>query len=236
MSKSTTKLPKSLMAECPRCGSGDIDWCPISVRPYCAECSHWGAVNHGHPEDAVREWNAQVERGRVLTEEQAGRALEVAAAYRVAVREIAAMIGQPAGIAPAELPGLVNARLVNGRAASEALNDIGDNILDLPAGFELAKIPGVLRERLGREAPANASVSDSAAAIVDLLGRGVAELGAIRSIVAAKQRAAERRRREAAAERACLQKRRIDVAARIMALSDLGLAAVEAHLDEWGSP
>lgn len=126
------------------------------------------------------------------------------ASYRDAVREIAAMIGQSAGIAPSDLPALVKARLVNARAMSEALSDISDNILDLPAGFELAKIPAVLRERLGdnRESrmmyaasdliaalpgappPAtSAAVIRSAAPAVELLERIVAELVAIRGVL-----------------------------------------------------
>ena len=42
---------------CPACGSNDISWCNISVRPYCNECGHWGRVNYGGPLDAVKAWN-----------------------------------------------------------------------------------------------------------------------------------------------------------------------------------
>lgn len=52
------KHPK-LIRLCPHCGSGDIRWCEISVRPYCAECHTWGRVNFGKALDAVREWNAR---------------------------------------------------------------------------------------------------------------------------------------------------------------------------------
>lgn len=42
---------------CPECGSGDIRWCAISVRPYCGDCGYWAPVNHGTDEDAVNDWN-----------------------------------------------------------------------------------------------------------------------------------------------------------------------------------
>ena len=44
---------------CPQCGSGDVRWCDISVRPYCKDCGHWGAVNHGTKEDAVAAWERE---------------------------------------------------------------------------------------------------------------------------------------------------------------------------------
>ena len=43
--------------QCPKCGSGDVHFCNISIRPYCAECNHWGRVNFGSREDAIEEWN-----------------------------------------------------------------------------------------------------------------------------------------------------------------------------------
>lgn len=42
---------------CPACGSGDVTFCNISVRPYCNECKHWGRVNFGSVADAIRDWN-----------------------------------------------------------------------------------------------------------------------------------------------------------------------------------
>jgi hypothetical protein len=46
------------IACCPYCGSGDITFCEISVRPYCRECKYWGAINlTGTKEDAIRVWN-----------------------------------------------------------------------------------------------------------------------------------------------------------------------------------
>lgn len=42
---------------CPNCGSGDIRWCNISVRPHCNECGYWGRVNFGSALDAKLDWN-----------------------------------------------------------------------------------------------------------------------------------------------------------------------------------
>lgn len=47
---------------CSECGSSDLAWCAISVRPYCRECNHWGRVNFGLPKEAIKEWNATYER------------------------------------------------------------------------------------------------------------------------------------------------------------------------------
>ena len=47
----------SKIKNCPHCGSGDVHVCNISVRPYCDECGHWGAVNFGSIQDAVERWN-----------------------------------------------------------------------------------------------------------------------------------------------------------------------------------
>ena len=47
----------SRLGLCPKCGGGDVRWCFISVRPYCNECNHWGQVNWGSEEDAIKEWN-----------------------------------------------------------------------------------------------------------------------------------------------------------------------------------
>lgn len=59
--KRPTAVP-GLIQKCPRCGSGDVEFCHISVRPYCRECNHWGAVNFGTVGDAVRAWNAALKR------------------------------------------------------------------------------------------------------------------------------------------------------------------------------
>lgn len=48
------------LSPCPECGSGDyIQWCGPSVRPYCGDCGHWGAVNHhpNGPDVAIANWN-----------------------------------------------------------------------------------------------------------------------------------------------------------------------------------
>jgi len=42
---------------CPCCGSGDIGFCNISIRPYCNECNHWGPAHFGTKFDAVDRWN-----------------------------------------------------------------------------------------------------------------------------------------------------------------------------------
>lgn len=57
---SKDRYPKGLVRRCPECGSGDVEFCAISVRPYCAECNCWGAVNFGSAADAVREWNKRL--------------------------------------------------------------------------------------------------------------------------------------------------------------------------------
>ena len=35
---------------CPECGSFDVEFCEISVRPYCVECSFWHEINYGTEE------------------------------------------------------------------------------------------------------------------------------------------------------------------------------------------
>lgn len=49
-----------LIKLCPECGSGDVRFCNISVRPYCHECNHWAPVNFGTKEEAVSRWNTRV--------------------------------------------------------------------------------------------------------------------------------------------------------------------------------
>jgi hypothetical protein len=56
--------PKNLVRLCPNCGSGDVEFCAISVRPYCVECNHWGPVNFGTVDDAVSDWNAALSKRR----------------------------------------------------------------------------------------------------------------------------------------------------------------------------
>ena len=42
------------------CGSGDISWCNISLRPHCNDCSHWGQINYSGKVDAtILHWNMQ---------------------------------------------------------------------------------------------------------------------------------------------------------------------------------
>lgn len=57
----TKKEQALLKRQCPLCGSGDVEFCQISRRPYCNECRHWGRVNFGSDEDAIKEWNNQLE-------------------------------------------------------------------------------------------------------------------------------------------------------------------------------
>ena len=59
MTNKTTDL-EALIRHCPNCGSGDVRWCAISVRPYCHDCGTWGAVNHGSAMDAIMQWNSRV--------------------------------------------------------------------------------------------------------------------------------------------------------------------------------
>jgi len=49
-----------LIRMCYECGSGDVRWCSISVRPYCAECDTWGPVNYGSAAESVATWNKRV--------------------------------------------------------------------------------------------------------------------------------------------------------------------------------
>lgn len=50
-------MPPWLVRFCPECGSGDVRWCSISVRPYCAECLFWSPVNYRTAADAAVQWN-----------------------------------------------------------------------------------------------------------------------------------------------------------------------------------
>lgn len=52
--------PAGLTKLCPECGSGDVRWCSVSVRPYCNECRHWGPINFGSEQDAVDAWNKRL--------------------------------------------------------------------------------------------------------------------------------------------------------------------------------
>ena len=52
--------PEELIRHCPECGSGDVRWCAISVRPYCSDCHHWGPINYGTAVDAIMQWNSRV--------------------------------------------------------------------------------------------------------------------------------------------------------------------------------
>lgn len=57
----TVVKEEKLNQMCPECGSGDIGFCEVSVRPYCRECNHWAPVNCGSKADAIRLWNAKLE-------------------------------------------------------------------------------------------------------------------------------------------------------------------------------
>lgn len=54
-------LPPLLVRHCPECGSGDVRWDVISVRPYCAECRYWAPTNFGSELEAVTQWNQMVD-------------------------------------------------------------------------------------------------------------------------------------------------------------------------------
>ncbi len=49
-----------LIKQCPECGSGDVHFCQISVRPYCNECNYWAAINFGSKEEAIKSWNRKL--------------------------------------------------------------------------------------------------------------------------------------------------------------------------------
>lgn len=58
--------PAHLIEICPECGSGDVRWCNVSVRPYCNDCKTWGPFNYGSADKAADDWNARVKKaGRV---------------------------------------------------------------------------------------------------------------------------------------------------------------------------
>jgi hypothetical protein len=128
----------------------------------------------------------------------------LAAGYRDAVRRLAKMIGQPAELAPSELPALVlkwrRKTAKEAREYAEILHEIW-RIAGLPLGTDVEDIPDALRERLGdsrgsqrldeiagdfavrpgREVPAtNVDVFSSAASIAKLLETIAAELSTIR--------------------------------------------------------
>lgn len=51
-----------LIKICPECGSGDVHFCNISVRPYCNECNYWAPVNFGTKYEAIVKWNDRVKQ------------------------------------------------------------------------------------------------------------------------------------------------------------------------------
>ena len=55
---------------CPECGSGDVHFCNISVRPYCSECHYWGAVNFGTKAAAIKAWNPQTPQAECAESEE----------------------------------------------------------------------------------------------------------------------------------------------------------------------
>lgn len=56
----TTSDRRTLIHLCPECGSGDVGWCSISVRPYCNECGTWAPVNFGSADESISAWNERV--------------------------------------------------------------------------------------------------------------------------------------------------------------------------------
>lgn len=56
LQRQLTKLD-STVEDCGECGSGDVQYCHISVRYYCNECGNWAPVNFGDRDDALRVWN-----------------------------------------------------------------------------------------------------------------------------------------------------------------------------------
>lgn len=60
--------PKTLVLLCHGCHSGDVGWCDVSKRPYCNECNMWGRVNYGTPQDAIRQWHANLKDKQGYTE------------------------------------------------------------------------------------------------------------------------------------------------------------------------
>lgn len=48
---------KDLIKICPVCQSGDVRFCLISVRPYCAECGYWPPPHWGTAHEIVAKWN-----------------------------------------------------------------------------------------------------------------------------------------------------------------------------------
>lgn len=54
------KCNDELIKICPQCGSGDVRFDEISVRPYCNDCHYWAPVNFGTAQDAIKKWNAML--------------------------------------------------------------------------------------------------------------------------------------------------------------------------------
>lgn len=54
----------ALICRCPQCGSGDVKFCNISVRPYCNECKYWAPMHFGTKADAITRWNKQLDESK----------------------------------------------------------------------------------------------------------------------------------------------------------------------------
>jgi len=57
-------MEQELICTCPECGSNDVKFCNISVRPYCHECNYWSPINFGTKQDAIRIWNKKLQKDR----------------------------------------------------------------------------------------------------------------------------------------------------------------------------
>lgn len=51
----------SALLPCPSCGSENVSYCGISVRPFCADCGH-GPTNYGTKARGIAAWNASSRR------------------------------------------------------------------------------------------------------------------------------------------------------------------------------
>ena len=63
LSQEKQELTEKDIMCCPQCGSGDVSYCSISVRPHCNECKYWGMINFtGTKHDSIKRWNDEATR------------------------------------------------------------------------------------------------------------------------------------------------------------------------------